>query len=90
MNTHPLSAPWPLSLSWHPLKWLQARWRTQRQVSPEHDDGLEDLIELDVRMLNDIGAPQRLLSIAHAHREAQLRCRDDLLAGSSSAGWRHW
>jgi uncharacterized protein YjiS (DUF1127 family) len=89
MNTHPLPNPWLHLASWQPLRWLQAHWPTPRSWT-DRGDGLETLIELDAHTLKDIGAPDRLMSRAQAHREAQQRCRDDLLAGSPSAGWRHW
>jgi hypothetical protein len=89
MNTHLTLTPRPLPVSWRPLGWLRAGWAALHNAS-SRDDGLEALVELDARTLNDIGAPERLRLHAHAHREAQQRCRDDLLAGSAGAGWRHW
>jgi hypothetical protein len=89
-----MNIPLPLHLllhpvSWPALNWLRARWQARLAVAPA-DAGLEALVDLDVRTLDDIGAPERLLSRAHAHREAQRRCRDDLHAGLASVGWRDW
>jgi len=82
---HPLLHP----VSWPALNWLRARWQARPTVPPD-DTGLETLVDLDVRTLDDIGAPERLLSRAHAHREAQRRCLDELHAGLVGASWRHW
>jgi len=87
MNTPLLLQPLRHTVSWHPFNWVRTRWQGLRRAP---DDGLDALVELDARTLDDIGAPKQLLSRAHAHRETQQRCRDDLRAGLPSAGWRHW
>ena len=89
MNTHLHLNSWLHPAAWHPLKWLQGHWPAPRPA-PAGDDALDALVDLDARLLDDIGAPQRLMSRALARREAQQRCRDDLHAGLANSDWRHW
>jgi uncharacterized protein YjiS (DUF1127 family) len=92
MNT-PLTLHGPAYPTWsHLVTWWRS-WRPRAAVAQralEPDDALDALLELDARMLDDIGAPERLISRAHAHREAQQQCHEDLRAGFGGTGWRHW
>jgi hypothetical protein len=50
---------------------------------PFHDE----LVELDARTLQDIGASDALLAKAHWRRDAQRREHDQLRRGISAGGW---
>ena len=53
-------------------------------------DTLDELVGLDARILRDIGAPDRLLARALAHRDTERGERDALHLGSASGAWQHW
>jgi hypothetical protein len=92
MNT-PLTLHGPTIPSWSQVLrwWRSLRWHAGLAKSaPAPDDALDALVELDARTLDDIGAPEHLISRAHAHREAQQQCHEDLRAGFGGTGWRHW
>ena len=84
MSIFPLHTPWWLRIEWP--------WRP-RATAPAPRTTCEDhepLLELDVRTLHDIGAPDALLARAHARREARLHERGALALGVAAGAWRHW
>ena len=70
-------------------RWAQKR--AQPTVSPGDDEMFGDLVELDARLLCDIGAPAAIQARAQAKREVQRQRDDDLRTGVDAGGaWRHW
>ena len=77
---------------------LQRWWRALPRRRSRHphatprpgDDELAALVGLDASTLRDIGAPERLLARALAHRETQRGDRDALRLGIASGAWQHW
>ncbi|MEP6876617.1 MAG: hypothetical protein ABI887_19850 [Burkholderiales bacterium] len=82
------------TLHWPSLSWFWSAW--PRRGSPtaprvrDRDTDLDELADLDLRILRDIGAPEPLLSRALARRDACDQRLDELRLGSASGGWRHW
>lgn len=75
------------------LRWFAARWQHGAAVTAsagDPPDDLESLVELDARVLSDIGAPESLQSRARDRHDAAHRRWDEREVGFVPGDWTRW